>query len=127
MGWQTQSSSGASVSTASSARRLWSMHAQTNPTPTRVHGPMAKFGSSDPLVGHHSGIDGYVWPVPVKSGMRKMYRVKLFGEERGYLEELLRGGKAAARTLMHARILLKADEGLNQSQAGIRRVIAVGS
>src|SRR6266705_1688676 len=64
------------------------------------------------LVGHHSGIDGYVWPVPVKSGMRKMYRVKLFGEERGYLEELLRAGKAAARTLMHARILLKADEGL---------------
>ena len=50
-------------------------------------------------------------PVPVKSGMRKIYRVKLFGEERGYLEELLRVGKAAARTLMHARILLKADEG----------------
>src|SRR5216683_697650 len=49
--------------------------------------------------------------VPVKSGMRKMYRVKLFGEERGYLEELLRVGKAAARTLLHARILLKADEG----------------
>ena len=43
--------------------------------------------------------------------MRKIYRVKLFGEERGYLEELLRVGKAAARTLMHARILLKADEG----------------
>ena len=43
--------------------------------------------------------------------MRKMYRVKLFGEERGCLEELLRAGKAAARTLMHAHILLKADEG----------------
>src|SRR5437899_11464755 len=43
--------------------------------------------------------------------MRKIYHVKLFGEERGYLEELLRAGKAAARTLMHARILLKADEG----------------
>jgi hypothetical protein len=28
--------------------------------------------------------------VPVKSVMRKMYRVKLFGEEPGYLEELLR-------------------------------------
>jgi len=27
--------------------------------------------------------------------MRKMYRVKLFREERGYLEELLRVGKAA--------------------------------
>ena len=36
--------------------------------------------------------------VPVKSGMRKIYRVKLFGEERAYLEELVRIGKAAART-----------------------------
>jgi hypothetical protein len=43
--------------------------------------------------------------------MRKIYNVKLFVEERGYLEELVRVGKAAARTLMHARILLKADEG----------------
>jgi len=42
--------------------------------------------------------------------MRNIYHVKLFGEERGYLEELGRVGKAA-RTLMHARILLKADEG----------------
>ena len=49
--------------------------------------------------------------VPVKSGMRKRYRVKLFGEERAYLEELVRVGKAAARTLTHARVLLKADEG----------------
>src|SRR5215204_4056877 len=43
--------------------------------------------------------------------MRKIYHVRLFGEERGYMEELVRVGKAAARTLMHARILLKADEG----------------
>jgi transposase len=49
--------------------------------------------------------------VPVKFGMRKIYRVKLFGEERAYLEELVRVGKAAARTLTHARVLLKADEG----------------
>jgi hypothetical protein len=49
--------------------------------------------------------------IPVNAGVRKIYRVKLFGEERGYLEELVRVGKAAARTLMHARILLKADEG----------------
>jgi transposase len=49
--------------------------------------------------------------VPVNVDMRKTYRVRLFGEERGYLEELVRVGKAAARTLMHARILLKADEG----------------
>jgi transposase len=43
--------------------------------------------------------------------MRKIYHMRLFGEERGYLEELVRIGKGAARTLMHARILLKADEG----------------
>jgi transposase len=44
-------------------------------------------------------------------GVRKIYRVRLLGEERGYLEELVHVGKAAARTLLHARILLKADEG----------------
>ena|SRR5579884_1621237 len=43
--------------------------------------------------------------------MYKRYRVQLADEERGYLEALLRVGKAAARTLTHARILLKADEG----------------
>ena len=52
-----------------------------------------------------------VGSVPVKWVMRKIYRVKLFGEERAYLEELVRVGKAAARTLTHARVLLKADEG----------------
>src|SRR6266513_4423423 len=41
----------------------------------------------------------------------KVYRVKLTPEERAQLMELLSKGKAAARTLMHARILLKADEG----------------
>jgi transposase len=35
----------------------------------------------------------------------------LVDEERAYLESLLSAGKAAARTLSHARILLKADEG----------------
>jgi hypothetical protein len=40
----------------------------------------------------------------------KLYRVKLLAEERAQLEGLLSNGKAAARTLMHARILLKADE-----------------
>lgn len=43
--------------------------------------------------------------------MHKTYRVKLIPEERGYLEQLLAKGSAAARTLTHARILLKADEG----------------
>jgi transposase len=41
----------------------------------------------------------------------KVYRVKLTPEERAQLRGLLAKGKAAARTLTHARILLKADEG----------------
>ena len=41
----------------------------------------------------------------------KVYRVKLTTEERAQLLELLSKGKAAARTLTHARMLLKADEG----------------
>jgi transposase len=45
--------------------------------------------------------------------MHKRYRVKLAPEERAYLEHLLAGGKAAARTLTHARILLKVDEGVD--------------
>jgi len=40
-----------------------------------------------------------------------VYRVKLTTEERAHLLELLAKGKAAARTLTHARMLLKADEG----------------
>ena len=40
----------------------------------------------------------------------KVYRVKLMPEERAHLQALLSKGKAAARTLTHARILLKADE-----------------
>jgi transposase len=41
----------------------------------------------------------------------KVYRVRLEPHEREHLEKLLSKGKAAARTLTHARILLKADEG----------------
>src|ERR1700676_729590 len=41
----------------------------------------------------------------------KLYRVKLTPDERAQLVELLSKGKAAARTLTHARIRLKADEG----------------
>jgi hypothetical protein len=37
--------------------------------------------------------------------MKKLYRGKLLAEERAQLEGLLSKGKAAARTLMHARIL----------------------
>jgi len=41
--------------------------------------------------------------------MNKKYLVTLTAEERKGLKELLSRGKAAARKLMHARILLKAD------------------
>lgn len=41
--------------------------------------------------------------------MKKKYIVTLVEEERRMLQEMLSRGKAAARKLMHARILLKAD------------------
>jgi transposase len=41
--------------------------------------------------------------------MKKKYIVTLTDEERRTLQEMLSRGKAAARKLMHARILLKAD------------------
>jgi len=39
--------------------------------------------------------------------------VRLLPEERKQLQALLSKGKASARTLMHARILLKTDEGVD--------------
>ena len=42
--------------------------------------------------------------------MNKKYRVTLTDEERLLLDGLLHKGKASARKLTHARILLKADE-----------------
>jgi transposase len=42
--------------------------------------------------------------------MAKKYRVTLSGEERDELTALLRKGKAAARKLAHARVLLQVDE-----------------
>jgi hypothetical protein len=50
----------------------------------------------------------------------KVYRVKLTCEERAQLQALLSKGKASARTLMHARILLKTDEGVDGPVAGGR-------
>ena len=41
--------------------------------------------------------------------MNKKYSVTLTAEERTMLEEMTRSGKAAARKITHARILLKAD------------------
>ena len=43
---------------------------------------------------------------------RKKYIVELTAEERQTLEQLLQKGKSSARKLTRARILLKADEGL---------------
>ncbi len=43
--------------------------------------------------------------------MNKKYIVRLTDTERGLLEGLINTGKGAARTLTHARILLKADCG----------------
>src|SRR2546430_2610960 len=48
----------------------------------------------------------------------KLYRVKLTPEERAQLLDLLSKGKAAARTLTHARILLKTDEGVAGPRLG---------
>jgi hypothetical protein len=42
---------------------------------------------------------------------KKRYVVDLTAEERAHLANLIRKGKAAARTLLKARILLKADAG----------------
>jgi hypothetical protein len=42
--------------------------------------------------------------------MNKKYRVRLTDEERNHLEKLVRKGKAHARKLTYARILLKSDE-----------------
>jgi transposase len=39
----------------------------------------------------------------------KKYKVTLTADERGQLQELIAAGKAAAKKLIHARILLKAD------------------
>ena len=68
--------------------------------------------------------------------MKKKYIVTLMQEERRMLQAMLSKGKAAARKLMHARILLKADassdgsgwnddaiaEGLDVGRATVERV-----
>jgi hypothetical protein len=48
--------------------------------------------------------------------MNKKYIVKLTAQEKQQLEQLLNQGKAAARKLTHARILLKAN--CSQEQRG---------
>jgi len=53
---------------------------------------------------------------PQASFMNKKYIVRLTPEEQHYLEELISSGKAAARKLTHARILLKANGEGEQGQ-----------
>ncbi len=59
----------------------------------------------------------------------KKYHVTLTDDERSMLRDLLSAGKTPARTLTHARILLKADEsggGPAWSDETIRQVLDVG-
>lgn len=54
------------------------------------------------------------------------YRVALTEEERAGLEQLVSGGKSAARKLTHARILLLADEWQGQAYTDTEIVSALG-
>jgi transposase len=61
--------------------------------------------------------------------MAKKYRVTLTEDERSMLTALLSTGSAPARTLTHARILLKADQALGGpawTDAAIRDALDVG-
>lgn len=56
--------------------------------------------------------------------------VTLSGEQRQQLEHLIRSGKAAARTIMHAHILLKVDEsqeGPDWSDQQIHQAFGIGA
>jgi transposase len=60
--------------------------------------------------------------------MNSKYIVKLTVEERQHLEKLVSSGEGSARSLMHARILLKSDrseQGANWSYAQIRDALDV--
>ena len=50
----------------------------------------------------------------------KKYRVSLTEEEQKNLEQVISRGKGAARKLLHARILLKADEKSRLSREQIK-------
>ena len=54
--------------------------------------------------------------------MAKRYRVTLTGEERDRLGRMISRGKAAARKLAHARVLLQADEAEGGSAGGVRQL-----
>jgi hypothetical protein len=59
----------------------------------------------------------------------KKYRVTLTDDERTQLHDLVSAGKGSARTLTHARILLKADENGEApawTDEAIRRALEIG-
>jgi hypothetical protein len=65
-----------------------------------------------------------------EAGMVKKYHVTLTPEERAALEAMVTTGKAAARKLAHARVLLKADEaegGPGWADAAIADALDVGA
>ena len=45
----------------------------------------------------------------------KKYRVKLTGDERNYLKQLISKGKVSARKIIHANVLIHADEAVTGS------------
>jgi hypothetical protein len=49
------------------------------------------------------------YKVSLRTTTVKKYIVRLTSDEQAQLSQLIRRGKAAARTLLHARILLKAE------------------
>ncbi len=55
------------------------------------------------------------------------YRVTLTAEERADLEQVVSAGKAAARKLTHARILLLADDALGKERTDDQIVAALGT
>jgi DNA-binding transcriptional LysR family regulator len=55
------------------------------------------------------------------------YRVTLMEDERAQLAQMVSSGKAAARKLTHARILLLADDSLGQEHAEEQIVAALGT
>ena len=65
-----------------------------------------------------------------KKAPHKTYRVTLIADERAMLHDLVASGTAPARTLTHARILLKADEsvdGPSWTDAAICTALDVGA
>lgn len=63
-------------------------------------------------------------------GGKRFYKVTLTGEERDSLRTMLSSGKAAARKLNHARLLLYADEaadGLRRTDQEIADTLGVGT